>query len=111
MNNSILPIGTVAQFGEQKIMIAGYTYCEVDNKQCMQYIAIPYPSGLISAEEIKIVNYNAIEVISKGFDSKAYNILADYLRRVNEIASGVTAEAMKQNIREARLMNSERRSQ
>ena len=80
MKREILPIGTICELDNSKIiMIIGYKNISIDNKNISikDYVGVKYPEGTLSTEEYKFNNENIKSILYMGYvDEKFENIKA-----------------------------------
>ena len=108
MEKKTLPVGTVIRLKDKYAMISGYEFRVNAGKQHMQYVVLPYPVGIKTIDDIKLIDIDSFDIVSMGFTGPEYEGFAAYLDAVNELSAVMSADELKWHMAEAARLNEER---
>lgn len=80
----LLPIGTIIEKNDQKLMIVGYQYIEISNSIEIAYCMVPYPLGFSDIKNIVVLKeIGDATVIYRGLeDNVLYHEYVDNKRQI-----------------------------
>ena len=88
MTEELLPVGSIVKirFSKLKYMIIGYYTSDVNTKEKYDYVAVDYPIGLITMNDVAgFPMKNVKEVIHKGLETEdSKKFLTDLKREVDK---------------------------
>lgn len=73
MTDELLPVGSIVKirFSKKKYMIMGYYVSNPENKEIYDYVAVEYPIGLLSINDVAGFPADYVKhVIHKGYENE-----------------------------------------
>lgn len=102
MLNNILQIGSVIRGEGYMGCIVGLKLITVRNKKELAYEIVPYPLGFTEPKCLRMIRHNdEYEIVCKGMESEAHNIVAKYYDGLLKIADMTTADEFDMYIQQA----------
>jgi hypothetical protein len=88
-NNELLPVGSLVKirFSKEKYMIMGYYVNDQEKKENYEYVAVTYPLGLLTLNDVAGFDGNMIkQVIHKGYETEeSKSFLKELKEEVEEL--------------------------
>lgn len=87
LENDFLPVGSIVslRFNRNKFMIMGYGTIDGETKEVYDYVAVQYPVGLISLDNVVMVNRPFVKKIyHTGYVSEEYNNFSKAVKEAME---------------------------
>ena len=103
MDKKTWPIGTIVKVREQLAMVTGYSFSNYEGHMANHYILLPFPTGYMDPDSFITVYPDEIELVSKGYETKASNYITNYIDKVNHIADSLSYEEMTQYMEQANI--------